>query len=60
MKTLISLVTLVTIVATYTLSISLYKQDQFFYAYSLVLAFVLSLTFWIKTNDVLYFLNRKA
>ena len=60
MKTLISLVTLVTIVATYILSISLYKQDQFFYAYSLVLAFVLSLTFWIKTNDVLYFLTRKA
>ena len=60
MKTLISLVTLVTIVATYILSANLYMQDQFFYAYSLVLASVLSLTFWIKANDVLYFLSRKA
>jgi hypothetical protein len=60
MKTLISLVTLVTIVATYVLSANLYMQDQFFYAYSLVLASVLALVCWIKSNDVLYFLNRKA
>jgi len=60
MKTLISLVTLITIVSTYILSASLYLQDQFFYAYSLVLASVLSLTFWIKSNDLLYFLKRKA
>lgn len=49
MKALISLVTLITIVATYTLSASLYLQDQFFFAYSLVLASVLSLTFWISS-----------
>ena len=60
MKTLISLVTLVTIVCTYILSASLYLQDQFFFAYSLVLTSVLSLTFWIKSNDLLYFLNKRA
>jgi hypothetical protein len=60
MKTLISLVTLITIVGTYIFSASLYLQDQFFFAYSLVLASILSLTFWIKSNDLLYFLKRKA
>ena len=60
MKTLISLVTLITIVSTYTLSVNLYLQDQLFFAYSLVLASVVSLTFWIKSNDLLHFLRRKA
>jgi hypothetical protein len=60
MKTLISLVSLITIVGTYTLSASLYLQDQFFFAYSLVLASILSLTFWIRSNDLLYFFKRKA
>jgi hypothetical protein len=60
MKTLISLVTLLTIAGVYALSVSLYLQDQFFFAYSLVLASVLSLTFWIKSNDLLYFLKGKA
>jgi hypothetical protein len=60
MKTLISLVTLVTIVATYIFSVSLYLQDQFFFSYSLVFTAVLSLTFWIKSNDLLQFLSRKA
>jgi hypothetical protein len=60
MKTLISLVSLITIVSTYTLSASLYLQDQFFFAYSLVLASILSLTFWIRSNDLLYFFKRKA
>ena len=60
MKTLISLVSLITIVGIYTLSASLYLHDQFFLAYSLVLASILSLTFWIKSNDLLYFLKRKA
>jgi NADH:ubiquinone oxidoreductase subunit 2 (subunit N) len=53
MKTLFSLVTLVTIVSTYVLSASLYLQDQFFFAYTLVLTSVLSLTYWIKSNDLL-------
>jgi hypothetical protein len=60
MKTLISLVTLFTIVSTYILSATLYLQDEFFFAYSLVLASVVSLTFWIRSNDLLHFLNRKA
>jgi hypothetical protein len=60
MKTLISLVTLVTIVSTYIVSASLYLQDQYFFSYSLVLASVVSLTFWIRSNDLLNFLNRKA
>jgi hypothetical protein len=60
MKTLISLVTLVTIVSTYIVSASLYLQDQYFFSYSLVLASVVSLTFWIRSNDLLHFLNRKA
>lgn len=49
MKTLINLVTLLTIVSTYILSASLYLQDQYFFAYSLVLTALLSLTFWIKS-----------
>jgi hypothetical protein len=60
MKTLISLVTLITIVSTYIFSASLYLQDQYFFAYSLVLSSVLSLTFWIKSNDILHFLNKNA
>ena len=60
MKTLISLVSLITIVSTYTLSASLYLQDQFFFAYSLVLTSVLSLTFWIRSNDLLHFMSKKA
>jgi NADH:ubiquinone oxidoreductase subunit 2 (subunit N) len=60
MKTLISLVTLVAIVSTYVLSASLYLQDQFFFAYSLVLISVLALTFWIKSNDLLQLLSKRA
>jgi hypothetical protein len=60
MKTLISLVTLITIVSTYILGASLYMQDQLFFAYSLVVASIVSLTFWIKSNDLLEFFERKA
>jgi hypothetical protein len=60
MKTLISLVTLITIVSTYILSASLYMQDQLFFAYSLVVASIVSLTFWIKSNDLVEFFERKA
>jgi len=60
MKTLISLVSLVTIVGIYTLSASLYVQDQFFFSYSLLLTSILSITFWINSNDLLNFLKRKA
>jgi hypothetical protein len=60
MKTLISLVTLLTIAAIYAFSASLYLHDRFFFAYSLVLASVLSLTFWIRSNDLLLFFKGKA
>lgn len=60
MKTLISLVTLVTIVSTYILSATLYLQDQYVMAYSLVLTAVLSLTFWIRSNDLLHYFGNKA
>jgi hypothetical protein len=35
-------------------------QDQLFFAYSLVVASIVSLTFWIKSNDLLDFFERKA
>lgn len=57
---LISLVTLITIVSTYILSANLYMQDQLFFAYSLVLASIVSLTFWIKSNDLLDLFEREA
>jgi hypothetical protein len=60
MKMLISLVTLITIVSTYILSANLYMQDQLFFAYSLVLASIVSLTFWIKSNDLLDLFEREA
>jgi hypothetical protein len=60
MKTLISLVTLIAIVSVCTFSASLYLHDKFLFAYSLVLASVLSFTFWIKSNDLLSFLSKKA
>jgi hypothetical protein len=60
MKTLISLVTLITIVSTYILSANLYMQDQLFFAYPLVVASIVSLTFWIKSNDLAEFFERKA
>jgi len=60
MKTLTSLVTLITIISTYFLSATLYLQGQYFFSYSLVLISVVSLTFWISSNDLLNFFNRKA
>lgn len=60
MKTLISLVTLITIAATYILSANLYLQGQFFFAYFLVGSFVVSLTFWIRSNDVLRSFSKNA
>jgi hypothetical protein len=60
MKTFISLLTLAVIAFVYVLSVSLYRQDSFFAAYSLIAVFVVSVTFWIKSNDLLAFLVRKA
>jgi hypothetical protein len=60
MKTLFSLLTLAAIAFVYVLSVSLYLQDSFFAAYSLIAVFVVSVTFWIKSNDLLGFLAKKA
>ena len=60
MKTFFSLLTLAAIAFVYVLSVSLYRQDSFFAAYSLIAVFVVSVTFWIKSNDLLAFLVRKA
>jgi hypothetical protein len=60
MKTLFSLLTLAAIAFVYVLSVSFYQQDSFFAAYSLIAVFVVSVTFWIKSNDLLAFLAKKA
>jgi hypothetical protein len=60
MKTLVSLLTLAAIAFIYVLSASLYLHESFFAAYSLIAVFVVSVTFWIKSNDLLAFLVRKA
>jgi hypothetical protein len=60
MKTLVSLLTLAAIAFVYVLSASLYLHEAFFAAYSLIAVFVVSVTFWIKSNDLLAFLVRKA
>jgi hypothetical protein len=53
MKTLISLLTLVSIVLIYILSAALYVQGETVAAYAMVLASISSLVFWIKSNDFL-------
>lgn len=59
MKTLLSLSTLAAIAFIYVLSISLYLQDAFFAAYALIGVFVVALTFWIKSNDLVGILTGK-
>jgi hypothetical protein len=53
MKALLSLLTLAAIVLVYVLAANLYIQAQFFLAYTFVLTSIISLTFWIKNNDLL-------
>jgi hypothetical protein len=53
MKTLFSLLTLCAIVFAYIFSASLYVQGELFVAYLLVLTSITSLTFWIKSHDLL-------
>ena len=52
MKTLISLLTLVAIVVVYILSASLYLQGEAMVAYTLIMASISSLVFWIKSNSL--------
>jgi hypothetical protein len=53
MKTLISLLTLIAIVFAYFFSASLYLQGELITAYLLVLSSITSLTFWIKSHNLL-------
>lgn len=53
MKTLISIITLVAIVFAYFFSASLYLQGELIISYLLVLSSITSLTFWIKSHDLL-------
>ena len=53
MKALFSLLTLFAIVFAYIFSASLYVQGELLLAYLLVLTSITSLTFWIKSHDLL-------
>jgi len=53
MKALFSLLTLFAIVFAYIFSASLYVQGELLIAYLLVLTSITSLTFWIKSHDLL-------
>lgn len=48
MKTLLNILVLVAIVFAYIISANFYAQGQLFLAYSLILASITSLVFWIK------------
>ena len=52
MKTLISIFTLLAIVAAYIFSASLYVQGELFAAYSLVVASIAAVTVWIRKHDL--------
>lgn len=53
MKALFSLITLFAIVFAYIFSATLYMQGELLTAYLLVLSSIASLTFWIKSHDLL-------
>lgn len=59
MKALFSLLTLFAIVFAYIFSASLYVQGDLLVAYLLVLGSITSLTFWIKSHDLLTVKVRK-
>lgn len=48
MKTLLNILVLVAIVFAYIISTTFYAQGQLLLAYSLILASITSLVFWIK------------
>jgi hypothetical protein len=52
MKTLISIITLLAIVAAYFFSASLYVQGELLAAYSLVVASIAGVTLWIRNHDL--------
>jgi hypothetical protein len=53
MKALFSLITLFAIAFAYVFSATLYMQGELLTAYLLILASITSLTFWIKSHDLL-------
>ena len=52
MKTLISIITLIAIVAAYFFSASLDVQGELLAAYSLVVASIAGVTMWIRKHDL--------
>jgi hypothetical protein len=52
MKTLISIVTLLAIVAAYIFSASLYVQGELLAAYFLVVASIAGVALWIRKHDL--------
>jgi hypothetical protein len=52
MKTLISIITLLAIVAAYIFSASLYVQGELLAAYTLVIASIAGVTLWIRQHDL--------
>jgi len=52
MKTFISIITLVAIVAAYFFSASLYAQGELLAAYSLVVASIAGVSVWIRKHDL--------
>jgi hypothetical protein len=53
MKTLISLLTLIAVVAAYFFSASLYAQGELLAAYTLVIASIAGVSVWIQSHDLL-------
>jgi hypothetical protein len=52
MKTFISIITLIAIVAAYFFSASLYVQGELLAAYSLVVASIAGVSVWIRKHDL--------
>jgi len=53
MKAVITLLTLAAIVFVYILGATLYIKEEFFFAYSLVVASLTSFIFWIRNVSAL-------
>lgn len=52
MKTLISIITLLAIVAAYIFSVSLYTQGSLVAAYGLMISSVAGVSLWIRHHDL--------
>lgn len=54
MKTFISIITLLAIVAAYILSASLYTQGALVAAYGLMITSIAGITLWIRKHDLFH------